>query len=66
MAEISEAISMIKKAESDAVQVVEDAKVKSEDLINEILVRPERTPFPFLSLKPLLTPYLSNNPKSIL
>lgn len=38
MAEISEAISMIKKAESDAVQVVEDAKVKSEDLINELLL----------------------------
>ena len=35
MAEISEAISMIKKAESDAVTTVEDANVKSEDLIKD-------------------------------
>ena len=35
MAEISEAIAMIKKAETDAEQLVLDSKIKSTDMINE-------------------------------
>ena len=35
MAEISEAIAMIKKAESDAEQLILDSESKSVDMINE-------------------------------
>ena len=41
MAEISEAIAMIKKAESDAEQLILDSESKSVDMINESKINAE-------------------------
>ena len=41
MAEISEAIAMIKKAESDAEQLILDSESKSVDMVNESKINAE-------------------------
>ena len=43
MAEISDAIAMIKKAESDAEQLIIDSESQSKDLIAESKVKAEET-----------------------